>query len=302
MRAIITLLGAGVVASASVACAQDTAEAGATSYRSRLQPSCAWATEPSDDRHDRRCYRSEAGEYHFHIPVDLRNHAEVAAQVDSVDAELSEGMDMAARQDRDDAKAGGLVFLPWQVDLTWELVGMNRQLASLIATGTLSPRPSRNPHAQPHQAAVAMLVDRRSGRFLTDATDAFTDQMDSVRSTYCALLDIQRIANALNADPAAGSEGQPKIVDEDGRYLGKWSCPYFGELAVGFAGESGQPFDRIELIAEPGIAGPEREGYYRVAMRITPALLAQVRPDYREGFRAAKDCDDCTDPAPDQER
>ncbi len=205
---------------------------------------------------------------------------------------------MAARQDRDDAKAAGLVFAPWEVDLTWELVGVNPSLASLIATGTLSPRPSRNPYSQPHLAAVAMLIDRRTGRFLTDATDAFTDQMDSARSTYCALLDIQRIANALDAGLAAGSKGQPKIVDEEGRYLGKWSCPYFGELAIGFVGEAGQPFDRIELVAEPGIAGPEREGYYRVTMRITPVLLAQIRPSYREGFRATAGCEDCLENAP----
>lgn len=298
MRTITALLCAGLAALASVSFAQDTAEFGAVSHASKLQPSCAWAAEPSSDRHYRSCFRSEAGEYHFQLPADLRNHPEVAAQVDRVDAELSEGMDMAARQDRDDAKAGGLTFAPWEVDLTWELAGINPSLASLIATGTLSPRPSRNPNAQPHQAAVAMLVDRRTGQFLTDATDAFTDQMDSARSTYCALLDIQRIANALDADPAAGSKGQPEIVDDEGRYLGKWSCPYFGELAIGFARDSGQPFDRIELVAEPGIAGPEREGYYRVTMKITPALLSQVRPDYREGFRAATGCEDCIESAP----
>jgi len=298
MRTITTLLGAGLAASASVSFAQDSAKVGAVSHSSKLQPSCASDAEPSGAPHYRRCYRSDAGEYHFQLPADLRNHPEVAAQVDRVDAELSEGMDMAARQDRDDAKAGGLVFAPWQVDLTWELAGINRNLASLIATGTLSPRPSRNPHAQPHQAAIAMLVDRRTGQFLTDATDAFTDQMNSARSTYCALLDIQRIANALDANPAAGSKGQPKIVDEEGRYLGRWSCPYFGELAIGFAGDRGQPFDRIELVAEPGIAGPEREGYYRVTMKITPALLSQVRPDYREGFRAATGGKDCIENAP----
>lgn len=298
MRTITALLGAALAASASVSFAQDTAKVGSVSHSSNLQPSCAWAAEPSGDRHYRGCYRSEAGEYHFQLPADLRNHPEVAAQVDRVDAELSEGMDMVARQDRDDAKAGGLTFAPWEVDLTWELAGINRNLASLIATGTLSPRPSRNPHAEPHQAAIAMLVDRRTGRFLTDATDAFTDQMVSARSTYCALLDIQRIANALDADPAAGSKGLPKIVDAEGRYLGKWSCPYFGELAIGFAGDAGQPFDRIELVAEPGIAGPEREGYYRVTMKITPALLSQVRSDYREGFRAATGCEDCIEKAP----
>ncbi len=298
MRTIAALLGAGLAASASVSFAQDTAKVGAVSPSSKLKPSCAWAVEPSGDPHYRRCYRSEAGEYHFQIPADLRNHVEVAAQVDRVDAELFEGMDMAARQDRDDAKAGGLIFAPWQVDLTWELAGINPSLASLIATGTLSPRPSRNPHAQPHQAAVAMLVDRRTGRFLTDATDAFTDQMDSARNTYCALLDIKRIANALDADPVAGSKGQPAIVDAEGRYLGKWSCPNFGELAIGFAGDAGQPFDRVQLVAEPGIAGPEREGYYRVTMKITPALLSQVRPDHREGFRAATGCEDCIESAP----
>ena len=292
MRAIIALFCACMTAWAGAACAQGLNERGKRAYSSQLRESCSWAAEPSGDRYYRRCYHTDDGEYRFQIPIDLREHTEVAVQVDRVDRELSEGMDMAARQDRTDAKVGGLAFSPWKVDLTWAVTGINPQLASLIATGTLSSRPSRT-LAQPHQAAIAMLVDRRTGRFLTDATDAFSDQLDAARSTYCAHLDIQRIANALDADPSAGIEGKPKIIDEQGRYLGKWSCPYFGEVAIGFAGEAGQPFDRIELVAEPMIAGPAHEGYYRVMLKITPTILAQIRPEYRDAFRAASNCDDC---------
>ncbi len=175
----------------------------------------------------------------------------------------------------------------------WEISGINNRVASMIATGTLSPRPSRKPNAASHQSAIAMLINRRTGALLTDASDAFSDQMESARSTYCAHLDIQRIANALDADPSAGSAGKPRILDEKGRYLGKWHCPYFGDLAVGFSGPVDQPLDHIVLLAEPGIAGPEHEGYYRVQLAITPTILANVRPEFREAFRATDTCKDC---------
>ena len=248
---------------------------------------CAWKNADQTDTHQRACWRRETGEYRFRIPAALDQHPIAKAHVDRVNAELAEGMDMVASHDRTDAKVAGLPFTPWQVSLDWQMTGVNARLASLIGYATLGPRPSRRP-GKTSANAISILVDQTSGNFLTAASDAFADGMESVRATYCAYLDIQRIANALDADPSAGAQGKPPIIDDKGRYLGKWQCPHVDELAIGFAGAPGEPFDRMIMVASPITAGPEEDGYYRVEVALTPAMVAQIRPEYRDGFRAAK--------------
>lgn len=252
---------------------------------------CAWQKADPTDTHRRACWRRDTGEYRFRIPPELAQRPIAQAHVDRVNAELAEGMDMVASHDRADAKAAGLAFAPWQVSLDWQVTGLNTRLASLIGYATLGPRPSRRP-GKPSSNAISILVDETTGTFLTAASDAFSDRMESVRATYCAHLDIQRIANALDADPSAGSKGKPSIIDTEGRYLGKWHCPYMDDLAIGFAGAPGAPFDRIIMVAQPMSAGPEEEGFYRVEVALTPAMVAQIRPEYRDGFRAARSSDD----------
>ena len=164
--------------------------------------------------------------------------------------------------------------------LQWVLEGSNARFASLSAAGAYFPR-----SVPGNMTVMALVVDRQNGRFVTAANDMFDDNMAAARPLYCALLDIQRVANALEADPDAGRGGK-LIVDEAGVYQGKWPCPQFDELAISFRGAAGQPFDRIQFDAAPGVAGPAQEGFFRVNMNITPRLLDQIKPQYRSGFRA----------------
>ncbi len=294
MRPLTALIAATLILAGPPASAREKAGAGKTARAARLWDSCHWTLEAPNDRRYRKCYRSKTGEYRFAMPRELpQEHRDVLAQVDRVNGELAEGMDMVARQDRDDASAAGLAFQPWVVEINWSMDGLNARLASLTAEGTLAPRPSRHPNAAPRQKAIAMLVDRRTGRFITDAADVFSDQMENLRSLYCTRLDIHRIAKVLDANPTAWRAGQPPIVDDEGRYLGKWGCPYFGELAISFSGGRGGPFEVINIVAEPGLAGPEEEGYYRDSIDITPAMLEHIRPEYREAFRDYQGCEDC---------
>lgn len=290
MLARYVLSAALVVASPALHAAERSPLGSGTGTPQRWED-CAWQKADPSDTHQRACWRRETGEYRFHIPAELGYHPIAKAHVDRVSAELAEGMDMVASHDRADAKAAGLAFTPWQVALDWQVRGINARLASMIGYATLGPRPSRRPGA-PTSKAISLLVDQKTGKYLTAMSDAFSDGMESVRATYCAHLDIQRIANALDADPSAGTKGKPPIIDAEGRYLGKWQCPYMDELAIGFSGAAGAPFDRMTLVASPITAGPEEQGYYRVELALTSAMVAQIRPEYREGFRAAEPRDD----------
>ena len=69
---------------------------------------------------------------------------------------------------------------------------------------------------------------------------------------------------------------------------GFFQCPPIADLTV-LAGSSGKrAFDRIGLIAAPYVAGSYAEGSYELTFPVTPAVLAAVKPEYKEAFAPGK--------------
>jgi hypothetical protein len=72
------------------------------------------------------------------------------------------------------------------------------------------------------------------------------------------------------------------LETEDG---GLWdACPPLHEQTVFPAGEEGRNFTRITVLVEPYVAGPYAVGTFQVDVPVTQALIALVRPEYRDGF------------------
>jgi hypothetical protein len=49
-------------------------------------------------------------------------------------------------------------------------------------------------------------------------------------------------------------------------------------------GNGNRRFDRFRLIAASGVAGPHPEGRYDVAVPVTAALRAAIKPAYQPSF------------------
>jgi hypothetical protein len=213
-------------------------------------------------------HRDDRLEYLFRMPASLEDRPDTLDRLGRINAELLDGFRAAG------AGQGSL-------SLAWQEMGRSGDIISLVAKGRID-----HGAGEGWGIALAMVENGRTGDFATDAADIFDDASASVRETYCALLDVQRAVSALHAADAAGKDME-RPFDENERYLGRWPCPLPGEVAIGFAGDPGEPMHRMVLIAAPGIAGPEQEGYYTVWLNLTEEMVGHIRPDYRAAFRAA---------------
>lgn len=259
------------------------------SVRTRHQPSDGGAEERAGDRlvalghtaferelpnmatsrHFHSYHRDDRMEFLFSVPASLEGFPATQDRLGRINAELVDGLRLTGTGD-----GRRSLLVPWQV------MGRSGDVTSLIAKGRMY-----RGAGETQDFAIAMVENGRTGEFVTDAADIFDDGMESVRQPYCAFLDIQRLARALQAADAAGVEPQP--FDAEDRYLGRWPCPLFGELAIGFAGDPGEPMHRAVLIAPPGVAGPAQERYYMVWLNLTEDVLSHIKPDYRAAFRVA---------------
>lgn len=62
-------------------------------------------------------------------------------------------------------------------------------------------------------------------------------------------------------------------------------CPKLSEISIVPTDKDGNgKFDRLELIADPYVAGPYVEGSYEIGLPVNGDLIAAIRSDYRESF------------------
>lgn len=117
-----------------------------------------------------------------------------------------------------------------------------------------------------------LLFDKQA-RAIRQPLDLFVSPaalQQAVEARWCAALDREREQR----------RGEP--VDPSDELFG--GCPGIGELTVLLGSSNGQTFDRIGLIAGPYVAGSYAEGAYEVTLPVDEAMLASVKPEYREDF------------------
>lgn len=116
------------------------------------------------------------------------------------------------------------------------------------------------------------LWDREVGAEMAQ-TDLFTSPgalESAVRTTYCDTLLLEKATRlgpeyVKNVDPLE-------------------NCPKLDELVIVAGSSNGETFDQIALLAAPYVAGSYAEGPYEVSVRVTPAVIDAVKPEYRTAF------------------
>ena len=94
----------------------------------------------------------------------------------------------------------------------------------------------------------------------------------AIRSRFCDLLDEQR----------EEKRGEP--IDRDSDALFEDCIDPAAEAVIVPLSSNGKAFDRLRLDVPPYAAGPYVEGSYQIELPVTKAVLAAVKPDYREAF------------------
>lgn len=172
-----------------------------------------------------------------------------------------------AQTDRASAQAASRPFNGHQFNRRWTTAGQSSRLLSLDGQTLIFAG-----GASPSHGAEALLWDRRS-RAELNVERLFTGGNDLeklVHAPFCVTLAGER-AKRRGAPVRAGDAFS--------------ACPRLGELAVVPAdGNANRRFDRFRLIAPNGVAGAIAEGRYDIAIPVTAALRAALRPAYRSSF------------------
>lgn len=173
-----------------------------------------------------------------------------------------------ALAERAKAKASEVPFRGHQYNRRWITAGQSSRLLSLegqteVFTGG----------AHPDHGADALLWDRR------------TRTEVKVERLFAATTDLARLVHVPSCEIFAGERAKRRASAGDGRS----ACPKLSQLAVIPAdSNANRRFDRFRLIAPNGVDGAYVEGRYEIAVPVTAAMRAAMKPAYRSSFEVAQ--------------
>jgi hypothetical protein len=196
----------------------------------------------------------------------------IAALKSWLDADLEKRRAELARDAlsaRADLEGSGIEYRPYGSGVEWQVVADLPDWLSLSAEVY-----SYTGGAHPNSWHEALLWDKRAGgrRAPTDLFASASALSQALRRPFCAELDRQR----------AQKRGGEKIGGEFD------ACIDPVEQTVILGSSNGRTFDRIGILVAPYAAGPYAEGPYEVTLPVTPAVLAAVKPQFRQSFAAGR--------------
>lgn len=185
------------------------------------------------------------------------------AQMDKVKAELLDN----ARADKAEREKQGFPFNSYSSSTDYNTAGSTGRLLSLqmdVAAYTGG--------AHGNYGTKGLLWDRQAAREIQLAgLFAAAANMDRLLT--------QRWCDALNK---AREEKRGEPVGGGGMFD---DCPKLSEISIIPTDKDGNgKFERLELIADPYVAGPYAEGDYAIELPVSGDLMAAVKSDFRESF------------------
>ena len=131
--------------------------------------------------------------------------------------------------------------------------------------------------AHPNYWFAAILWDKAANR-QREAAELFTSKADLTRAIqpeFCRQIDHERAKRRGEPVKRASGEEYDKCLD-----------PASYVLILGSS--NGKAFNRIGILVPPYEAGPYVEGSYEATLPVTLAILAEVKPEFRAAFVAAR--------------
>ena len=127
--------------------------------------------------------------------------------------------------------------------------------------------------AHPNHGFDALLWDRQANarRAVSDLFTSEAALSRAIRADFCRALDKQREER----------RGEPVARDSDNEFD---QCIDPVESTIILGSSNGRAFDRIGVLVAPYAAGPYAEGDYEVTLPVSDAVLAAVKPGFRDSF------------------
>ena len=169
-----------------------------------------------------------------------------------------------AREQKAQREKDGFEFNPYMYALLVEVTGQTPRLLSLTRNWM-----EFTGGAHPNRFSEGMLWDKEANALVPMAKLLDGATLESLyRDSYCKALDKER---------AERREGAALDMFDE--------CPKFDEIDITPGGlQEGGPFTTLFFHADPYVAGPYVEGEYDVALPVTAAFIAALKPEYRSIF------------------
>jgi Deacetylase PdaC len=215
--------------------------------------------------------KSEAFEFSYRYPAEAAAIPKLASWLNADRTKSRKELAGWAKDGLSDAKANAYAYHPYSQGTGWTVVGDNGAFLSLAGTFD-----NYTGGAHGNYGFRFLLWDKKAAKVLRDYGDVFVKgnaALGAIRQDYCAALDKERAEKR-----GAEWEKEPGSLFD--------TCPSFADLVIGFSGKVGQPLDTVEMIAGPYVAGSYAEGAYEIALPVSKALLAAIKPQYRSAFIA----------------
>jgi hypothetical protein len=193
------------------------------------------------------------------------------ARLDKEAAAEQKDIASEAKDARAEAKENGSPFNPYDSTTEWQVV---TDLPGWLSLSGFSSRYEGGAH--PQHEPTALLWDKAKNREVK-ATDLFVSKAalsKAILSPFCESLNRERAKKR-------GAPVDPKSKDP----FDTCFDPAGSVVILGSADHA--HFTRIGILMGPYEAGPYVEGDYEVTLPVTPAVLAIVRPEYRNAFAPA---------------
>ncbi len=206
-------------------------------------------------------------QFSYKHPAELGAIPELAALLRAEAETARADARMAALEDKASAKTEGYEAHTHSLGIEWKVVTQTPRFLSLSnAFYTFTGG------AHGNYGFTGLVWDRRAGRRLA-AIDLFVSKAAlkaAVLKPFCAGLDAGRRKKGMEA-PQVGATF-PRCVDP------------VNEATIVPGSSNRRAFNRIGFLIDPYVAGSYAEGAYEVTLPVTPAILAAVKPEYREAF------------------
>ena len=127
-------------------------------------------------------------------------------------------------------------------------------------------------------SGVNSLIWDKTAQKPLDGIKLFTDKSafdEAAQSAFCNKLDKER----------SKRRGVTVVRNQDDGFT---ECINPSEQTVLLGSSNGKTFDRLTIYAGPYAAGPYVEGAYEINLPVTAAILAAVKPSYKESFSTGK--------------
>lgn len=178
----------------------------------------------------------------------------------------------SATADKKEAEKGGFSYRAYSRGYDWQVVTDTPgwlSLSSMVSTYTGG--------AHPNYWFDTILWDKQANQ-RRDPKDLFVSKKalaNAIQPEFCRQIDKQR----------AEKRGEPVKQGGDDPYA---KCLDPTDYVVILGSSNGKAFNRIGVLVPPYEAGPYAEGDFEATIRVTPAILAAVKPEFQSSFATAR--------------